>query len=330
MITDTNMTPPEVREANTRAFREELAKIQNGGDDENTTEDSTKISNDTETDDTDSDNRGDISSDSTNIDGEKSDDSDDLDDIDSTGHMIPKGRFNKVIQQKKSVEKELEEERTQRIRAQAELDLYNKAMEKYIGLSNKNEPNTQEEFEPLDTEAHQYYLRQTKQIEEKFDQKIARLEQERTQAQVRQILETQEAEFSKDKPDFKKALDYYMDTQLKANAALYDTIDEAKQATMQQISATAQSLVYKGKNVAKTFYDMAKNFGYNPQGNSGPNIDAINQNMQKSKVANVNTVPLKPVGASSNLTTLKEFEKHYKGDKHSFYKMIEEERRKNK
>lgn len=323
MITDTNMTPPETREANAKAFREELAKIQNGGLDENFTENNEEVRDQFETNDMESDDDGDISSDNTNYDKEK-DIGDDLDDVDSSNHMIPKGRFNKVIQKNKTLEKELEQARAERIKAQAELDIYNQAMERYLQLGN-NQQKTEEEFEPLDTEAHRFYLKQQEQLKQEFQQKIEKLESQTVQNQMRQILEAQEYSFSKEKPDFKDALNYLVETQTKANSALFDSLEDARNATLQQIGYTAQNLIHKGKNVAKTFYDMAKNFGYRGEHNSGPNINAINQNMQKSKVANLNNAPVKPVGSAANLTMMENFNKVYDPrDKRTFHKIIDE------
>ena len=74
----------------------------------------------------------------------------------------------------------------------------------------------------------------------------------------------------------------------------------------------ARKLLEKGENVAKVFYKTAKDFGYSSQDRGPlPNLDAVNQNMAKSRIANINSAPVSPSNGASNYTRLEEFTQKY-------------------
>jgi uncharacterized protein YozE (UPF0346 family) len=298
----------EIRDTNATTFREELNKIKNS-DAEYATQETFDEVKEVETQPEEESTKPDFE------DSVVEQDNADLDDESDSGHMIPKGRFNKVIQQKKSLEKELEEARAEKIRAQTELELYNRALERL-----QVQKQEEQSFEPLDSEAHQIYAQQYQNLQKKLSQ----LEQKAEQDRAVQTLNYQDQMFSKTHPDFSKACDYLIEAQAKMYSMLYEDVEQAKDAAKHQLGVAAQSLLQQGKNVAQTFYTMSKNLGYTPPSN-GPNLSAINQNMAKSKIADLNSVPLSPSSRGANLTKLEEFEKHYNPkDKQSFQNILNE------
>ena len=306
MTNENGPSAQEIRDTNATTFREELNKIRNL-DTENTTQETFDEVKEVETQPEEESTKPDVE------DSVVEQDSADLDDESDSGHMIPKGRFNKVIQQKKSLEKELEEVRAEKIRAQTELDLYNRALERL-----QVQKQEEQSFEPLDSEAHQIYAQQYQNLEKK----VLQLEQKREQDSAIQTLHYQDQMFSKTHPDFTKACDYLIEAQAKIYSMHYEDAEQAKDAARRHLGAAAQSLLQQGKNVAQTFYSMSKNLGYTPPSN-GPNLSAINQNMAKSKIADLNSVPLSLNSRGSNLTSLKEFDKNYDPkDSKSFQKIL--------
>lgn len=323
MNPDINTNSNDARQTNANLFRAELEKLQNETEqndkaetinesnaDEADTQDELEGSND------DANNTNDLD----NTDEEQT--VNDSDDDSDNSYMIPKGRFNKVLQQKKALEKQAEEERLQRIKLQTELELYNRAMEKFVQTKNNSANDNEETFEPLDTDAHKFYLAQQQRLEQELEQ----LKQKTEQYHIMRVLDEQGNSYSKIQPDFNKALDYLVDKYVKSNELMYDNIEDAKNAALQQLGSAARKLLNKNENVAKKFYNMAKELGYNQTPNNlGPNLKAINDNMAKSKIADLNSAPLSPSNKSANLTKLEEFSKHYKpGDAKSFHEILQE------
>lgn len=295
---------PEVTINSASSFREELSKIQASDavpNEENVVETDDEFN--------DIDQNQEV----------ESEENEEKEDEAETGHMIPKGRFNKVIQQKKSLEKELEEAKAAKIKAETELGLYNQAMEKFIATKQHNNDNFEEKtFEPLDTEAHQFYITQ----QQKLQQELAALQHKTDQFYAMKILDDQSSAYSKIQPDFENALEYLVDKYTKANELMFDDVKDAQEAARRQLGTAARKLLDKNQNVAKAFYNKAKELGY-AASKSGPNLNAINNNMAKSKVADLNSVPLSPSNKYNNLTKLDEFNKHYKpGDAESFHEIL--------
>jgi hypothetical protein len=226
------------------------------------------------------------------------DDSDD--DVANLPGMIPRSRLKKVIQQRKALEQELQTQKEAKAKLEHELYLYNQAMNKMV---NPDHNQNLEAFEPLDHEAHSMYMQQ-----------INALKQQTEQFQMHQVLAAQEAEFLNKQNDFKEAYQYLLNVQKEANQPLYDSAYEAEMATIDQMRTMATKLLKQNKNVAETFYGIAKQYGYknaNAKLKVGPNLDAIKQNMSKSKVAEVNVAPLTPTNGASNYVRLSDFEKQY-------------------
>ena len=235
MNNDINMTLPESRAAETKGFREELNRIQNSqvaNENQDTANENQEIENESVEEYAGSDSDADVAMDDDASNSEK--DFADSDDDTDPGYMIPKGRFNKVIEQKKRLQKQIEEEKAERIRAQTELDLYNKAMEKFLSTSaqGKEESGQQEgqSFEPLDYEAHQHYLKQQTKLQQELDT----IKQTLIQSQFTQVLTNQEQAFSRVHPDFSKAFEYLEEKYTQMYSSLCDSAEEARSAAKQQ------------------------------------------------------------------------------------------------
>lgn len=323
MNPDINTNSNETRQTNASLFRAELEKLQTQTEQNDTAEitdqntsNETELENEPERSNDDASNTNDLD------DNDEEQNVNDPDDDSDNSHMIPKGRFNKVLQQKKALEKQAEEERLQRIKLQTELELYNRAMEKFVQTKNNTANENEETFEPLDTDAHKFYLAQQQRLEQELHQ----LKQKTEQYHIMRVLDEQGNSYSKIQPDFNKALDYLVDKYVKSNELVYDTAEDAKNAALQQLGSAARKLLDKNENVAKKFYNMAKELGYNEsKTNLGPNLKAINDNMAKSKIADLNSAPISPSNKAANLTKLEEFSKHYKpGDAKSFHEILQE------
>lgn len=305
--------PQDIRDRSVNSFREELTKIMNTESAPEETLVDSQNADAVEFEETSAELQDE------NLQETQEEDLDeDTEELDSK-HMIPKGRFNKVIQQKKTLEKELEDAKAARIKAETELNMYNQAMEKFLASKNvANENTTEEAFEPLDTEAHRFYLAQ----QQKLKEELAALQQKTEQFYTMKILDDQSNAYSKIQPDFENALEYLVDKYTKANELMFDDIKDAEEAAKRQLGAAAKKLLDKNQNVAKAFYNKAKELGYAAV-KGGPNLNAINNNMAKSKVADLNSAPLSPTNKYNNLTKLEEFNKHYKpGDAASFHEIL--------
>lgn len=248
-------------------------------------------------------------------------DSDSVDDTDQDNdeankHLIPRKRLNKELEKRKALEAEIAKEREERIKAQTELELYTKALEKSFAPQRQDLEEEMKQFSPLDEEAHKMYMNT-----------FQKMEQQQKQFLMQKTLETQEAQFKNQHNDFDNAYAYLIDLQTKVNENLGFDKNTAKAMTMQNLSSMAQGLLSQGKNVAEVFYNISKEYGYqnrNEVTTKGPNLDAINENMKKSKIAEVNSVPVNIRDGGAQYTKISEFEKHYKGENKNdvFYKML--------
>jgi len=237
-------------------------------------------------------------------------DNKDYDDADK--HLIPRSRLNKELEKRKALEAEIEKEKQERIKAQTELELYTKAIERSFQPQKKDTVDEMNEFAPLDEEAHKYYMQHFEKMNQMQEQLI-----------MQKTLELQEAQFVTKQPDFNHAYQHLLEVQTKINQNLGYDPQTAQNTAVINLRNMAENLLSKGKNVAETFYNISKEYGYKSNKNNGPNLEAINENMKKSKTADVNSVPVSINDGGSHYTKLEEFEKHYKG-KDDFYKMLKQ------
>lgn len=245
---------------------------------------------------------------------------------------IPRKRLNKEIEKRRALEAQLQAEREEKIKYQTELDMYNRALEQ-LKSSEPQESNKELELDPLDSEAHRFYMRKIKELEEKLDGTTTKLTQSEQQKHFENVLNAQQIEFTKKNPDFSEAYNYLLNAEMENTKMFFDSPQEAQQAVLQRLAQASAIALQKNQNAAETLYKMAKNYGYNAKDKvssaSIPNLNAIESNMKKSRsIDDMPSVPLHPGSGSQNFTRLDNFErlmsKDGQGvDKNEFYKTLE-------
>lgn len=227
--------------------------------------------------------------------------------------MVPRGRLNKVLEKRKELEVQAQADRDARIKAETELDMLRRAMEHATNIG-QDKNNAEAAFEPLDQDAHNIYM-----------QELKTTRAEMRQMQMRNTLELQEAKFTQAHPDFREAYDYLLNASAEVNKHVCASDMEAQAMTIHNMREIATRALNQNKDAAEVFYTMAKKFGYSAKAqntNSGPNINAINNNMKKSTIADVNQAPLQPSNGASNYTKMDNFSKAYDGSADSFRKIL--------
>ncbi len=220
------------------------------------------------------------------------------DDVDTTGDgystidneldskLIPKKRFDKELEKRKVLEDELRRERDLRIKHETELTLYNKALDS-INQQQSSIPQ-QAEIDPIDSDAHSYYMNKIRDLEGKFEKQRTAQSDSEVRQQFANTVNYQAAEIVKTHPDWNEAYNFVLDVEAnKARMQGYNDA-QAKEYAVQQLQPIAWQAYNKGENVAEVAYNIAKAYGYKPRNApvksniSSPNLDSIDRNMQKS------------------------------------------------
>lgn len=261
-------------------------------------------------------------------------DYDNDDDIPSNSHLIPKSRFNKQIERRRAAEERA-------IRAETELNMINQALhsmsQSQYQQNHQQQPQQQQNpFQPLDDEAHAYYNQRYSHQDNRMsyqDARMAAIEQEQVRSRMAETLQQQEASYSKQVPDFDKAYTHLINKEIESHEIIGMTREQAEQYAIYKLQQIAGGALNSGKNVADTFYKMAKAYGYSGSSSKPtPNLSAVESNMRKSsRIADVPTQAVAPSGGGGGTyTTLEQFNKVYKaGDKESkekFHQLIREAR----
>lgn len=226
---------------------------------------------------------------------------------------IPYSRLKKETAKNKALREELERAQAERIRAQTELDLINRALTQFQQPQMPQEPPRQDGFEPLDTEAHQYY-NQHYASKNELAQMQAILQQQQAEihnTRLGNMWDQQQTQFEQKNPDFREAYQHLYKAEIENVKMLGADNQQAVQAATVRLQNMARMASQQGKNVAEVFYNISKSYGYTPKAKrpAASNLDAIETNMRKSKVADVPVAAVAP-GNVGNFTTLKNFEKH--------------------
>lgn len=244
------------------------------------------------------------------------------DDLVDSRAPVPVKRLKKEIEKRHALEAQLQKEREEKIRYQTEIETYNKAMASFNNASQGLQPKV-EQLDPLDEDAHRYYMeQQTKQ-----DEKFKSMEAEINAMKMKNTMEQQEAAFTRQTPDFREAYKHLVDSELKANRYVAQNEEEAQLMTAYKLRGMAENAMNKGANVAEIFYNIAKSYGYVSKAEKAtPNLNAIENNMRKSKVADVPTTPLQPSNGAGNYTNMGNFDRMYSGSaeerKDKFYQAL--------
>jgi hypothetical protein len=176
----------------------------------------------------------------------------------SEAKTIPKKRLNKEIEKRKALEEQLNFEREERIKAQHELQLYNAAVNKI----NAPQQAPKEEIDPVDQDAHAFYMRELNALKNQIAQQEALMKQNTELSQFATAVNTQQEEFAKAVPDFDKAYDYLLEKE-QQNAVLQGISEnQAEGFVREKLYNMAQFALNNGRNVPEMIYEMSKNIGY--------------------------------------------------------------------
>lgn len=249
--------------------------------------------------------------------------------VEAVSHSIPKKRFNQELQRRKEIEAELQKEREARIRMETELNLFNQASQK---MQAKKEEAL--EINPLDEEAHSYYVSQINAIKAEFETKLEQMNKAQTQTRFEATVNNQAESFKKKHDDFDDAYKFVIDTEIKNAKLIGLDENEAYDFAISKLQPIAWNIYNKGGNVAESVYNMAKNYGYSGKGakkGSNVNIDNINKNSKKSASAidDVSAAVTSMSDSGENLLKLDNFQaldrKDGKGvDPQAFKKALEQ------
>lgn len=210
--------------------------------------------------------------------------------------FIPKSRFNKQIEKTRALEEQLVKEREERIRFETQLQV----LQQLGDAQRANVPaETVDEFEPLDSDAHNRYMNKINSLEQKIDSLGQAAQHNSLEAQYKSKLEYQQASFEKSHPDFEKAFNYLKEIERSVAGNFYPA-DQVEGAINQKLKGAAITAINSGKDAAEIMYNMAKTYGYNakPEATQGNNVnlDAISNNMKK-------TASIQSLGNSANMGT---------------------------
>ena len=210
---------------------------------------------------------------------EESDETESLD-----NKLIPKKRFDKELEKRKVLEDEIRKEREERIKLQTELSLYNKAIDTLN--EQQRAPQREPELDPVDTDAHNYYMNKIKDLESKFESQKNNLSDYEIKQNFTNTVNHQAAEIVKTIPDFNEAYGYLLGIEASKGMMMGYNESQSQQYALEQLRPVAWQAYSKGQNVAEIAYKLAQNYGYKskaaPTKDNAPNFDRIDKNMQKS------------------------------------------------
>ena len=233
------------------------------------------------TDDSSVDTNNDVSDNADDIGvSESGDDDNELD-----NKPIPKKRLDKERLKRKELEEKYHQERESRIKYETELNLYSEAMKK---LNKEPERPSEPDFDPLDNDAHNLYMRKINELEKKLDERTEKLAAANSHNRFESDVNKQAAEFSKTHNDFDAAYQYVIQKE-KDTARLIGIPDEQLDSfVMGKLQPMAQHVYSKGQSVPETIYNLAKNYGYRneaaPKRGANVNLKAIEKNQAKSTI----------------------------------------------
>lgn len=258
---------------------------------------------------------------------------DEYEDEEINSKVIPKKRFDKEIERRKQSEDKYLSEHEARIRAETQLELYNKALEEIQQKNQQHEP----EFDPIDSDAHNVYMKEINALKSRLERQDANLTENERRQRFAQTVDYQAAEMAKKTPDFNEAYKYLINTEIQKGKMLGLSEQEAQGYALQQIQPIAWNAYDRGQNVAEVTYNLAKTYGYKSTSsgtktNTTPNLDKIEKNMHKSQsiINEVKGVSTKLSPDTNRYISPEDFKQKMGGkngrgtDIEQFYKQIEE------
>jgi hypothetical protein len=230
------------------------------------------------------------------------------DDDYSDAKTIPKKRLNKEIEKRKVLEEQLSREREERIKAQHELQLYSGAVNK---MSAPQEAR-KEEIDPVDQDAHNYYMRELNALKYQISQQENQLKQSTELNNFANAVNSQQAEFSRQMPDFDKAYDFLLEKE-QQNAVLQGiNDDQAERYVREKLYNMSHVALSNGRNVPEMIYELSKNMGYSAkQAPKAASIATLARNQRASADATreVSSVSAKLGRPDGPAIPLKDFER---------------------
>lgn len=197
---------------------------------------------------------------------------------------IPKDRFDKEIEKRKALEVQLQQERESRIKFETQLNMYTQAMEQ---LNTPKAQAPEENIDPVDEEAHRFYMSRINAMEQKYEQQNTSLSEYQVKQQFAQTVDRQAFEFAQSHPDFHDAYSHLLGVEAQKALAIGYNEADAHNFAIQQLQPLAWQAYQKGQNVAQMAYNIAKASGYVSKSvvaKNAPtaNFDKLEKNMQKS------------------------------------------------
>lgn len=246
---------------------------------------------------------------------DQSDDDDDLETDpknDLSNKLIPKKRLDKELKKRQELEKLLQAERESRIKYETELQIYNEALKKLNAT--KKQEEIEPEIDPVDADAHNYYLKKLQALESKINENANTLQQKDQSLRFEQTVNMQAEDMARKNPDFNDAYKYVIDRE-KENAKLIGIPEENIDAfVLQKLQPIAWHIYNNGGNVAESIYRMARNYGFSSPNNkrSNVNLKAMEKNMQKSSTM-IDDIPASVSSLKNNVDSYTQLERFTEG-----------------
>jgi len=205
--------------------------------------------------------------------------------------FIPKSRLNKEIKKRNELEEALQKEKEDKIRFETQFQYLQQQLEKLNQQpDNQNvaqeDGNSLDNYEPLDGEAHQIYLKKIEELENKISNLGQNTDQQTKQLQYFNVVNAQEQQFQKTHPDFNNALDHLKNIETKVAQTFYSDPQQAQNYVQQKLQSILVNAVENGQNAPEIVYNLAQTYGYTPDAApvSTPksNIHSINHNQKRS------------------------------------------------
>lgn len=211
--------------------------------------------------------------------------SDTSDDDVGNSNYIPKKRFDKQIEKTKLAEEKYEREREARIKFETELQLYNKALADM--QAKQQESYAEPEVDPIDSEAHNLYMKKMREFEEKLERQNSSLNEYTVAQQFNTTVNYQATEFKQKNPDYIDAVQHLFNIKAQEAKTLGASDEQAREYADNQTRTIAWQAFNQGRNAAEVAYNLAKAYGYKAKSSSGkvndtPDLEKIEKNMQKS------------------------------------------------
>lgn len=202
--------------------------------------------------------------------------------------MIPKARFNEVIEERNQLRVEGQETRDRLIRTETELNNLKLAVQEMM-----KPQEVVDEFEPLDEEADKRYKKELEPIKKKLDDIEREKENKEALHRFESELNHDQQTFTAKQPDFPHAWQHIQQARIEQEKVLLNdgkmSEDElniaAQHAAIGHLYAIALEAKKRGKNAAEVIYNMAKSpgYGYAPKAEGKKSdLGAIKRNQSKS------------------------------------------------